>query len=50
MTVTFKRNNKAFTGTVLSRGFYNVDIPEGYEVELCETRTVWVPVTECRVI
>lgn len=48
MTVTFNRNGKTFTGTVLSRGFYNVDKPESFEVQISEFSVVWVPVAECR--
>jgi hypothetical protein len=49
MTATFERNGKTFTGQVVSRGFYNVDAPECFEVELSQYRTVMIPVTECAV-
>jgi hypothetical protein len=49
MTATFTRNGKTFTGKIVSRGYHNVDAPEGVEIELDRARTIWVPVSECQV-
>lgn len=49
MTATFNRNGKTFTGKIISRGFHNVDAPEGFEIALDSARTIWVPVTDCKV-
>lgn len=49
MTATFSRKGKTFTGTVLSRGFYNVDKPESFEIQVREHVVIWVPVAECKV-
>lgn len=47
MIVSFQRNGKTFSGKVVSRGFYDVDAPESFEVQLREHATIWVPVTDC---
>ena len=49
MTATFTRHGKTFAGKVLSRGFYTVDAPEGFEIELDAFRTIWVPIAECKI-
>lgn len=52
-TVKFKNAIGIETeGKVLSRGFYNVDEPESFLVELPTKYKfqVWVPVSECEVM
>lgn len=49
MTIKFQRNGKTFTGQVVSKGFFKVDAPESYEVNIGPV-IVTVPVSECEVV
>lgn len=48
MTVSFKINGQTRTGKVVDRGFFHVDGPECYEVEINSYGfTKLIPVCEC---
>lgn len=50
MTIKFEKNGKSFKGEVISRGFFNVDQPECYEVEVAGRPygAILVPVAICQ--
>ena len=51
MTVQFQINGKTRTAKVIDRGFFNVDLPECYEVEINRYGfTKLVPVKDCKVL